>query len=342
MNSFKRVLCGVGVAAAVVGLTPTSAVADPPADALAQLQAASRAQEEVSEKFNVAQEDLKAKRAEVGQAGAELDRAKQALSAAQAEQGKFREQVDGFISATAQGAQLNSMSALLTGQSPSDFLDRSWLLEQLSTRNREAMDKLGAALDKAGEADHRAADARRRADEAAAKAQQLSDELGQRKADAEKAQREAQAAYSRLSPTQKTVLRSDRGDSVGSLQVPAGTAGNAVRAALGEVGVPYVYGGTTPSGFDCSGLVQWAYRQAGVSITRITTTQYNEGAPVARADLRPGDLVFYGTASNIHHVSMYIGDGKVVHAPDVGEVVKVVPIERSGNDYFGAKRIVSG
>jgi cell wall-associated NlpC family hydrolase len=106
--------------------------------------------------------------------------------------------------------------------------------------------------------------------------------------------------------------------------------------------VPYVWGGETPGvGFDCSGLTQWAYRQAGIDIPRSAAAQYTVGKAVSLDGLAPGDLIFYGsTASNIHHVAMYVGDGKVVHAPTEGEDVRIVPIQNSGSDIFGAKRIV--
>lgn len=96
-------------------------------------------------------------------------------------------------------------------------------------------------------------------------------------------------------------------------------AENAVRAALSRLGRPYVWGATGPDRFDCSGLVQWAYAQAGVRLHRTTYEQIHDGVPVARSDVRPGDLVF----PHAGHVQMAIGNGMVVEAPQPGATVQI-------------------
>lgn len=101
-------------------------------------------------------------------------------------------------------------------------------------------------------------------------------------------------------------------------------AAGAVRAALSRLGSPYVWGATGPDRFDCSGLVQWAYAQAGVRLRRTTYEQIHDGVPVARSQVRPGDLVFPHTG----HVQMAIGNGMVVEAPQPGATVQ---ISRMGN-----------
>jgi cell wall-associated NlpC family hydrolase len=120
-----------------------------------------------------------------------------------------------------------------------------------------------------------------------------------------------------------------------------------VTIALQYLGVPYVWGGSTPSGFDCSGLTQYCYRQVGVSLPRTSQSQYQAGQHIARDRLdllRPGDLVFFGTngdADDIHHVGMYVGDGNYVHAPYTGAVVRVDSLNArisSRADYVGASR----
>jgi cell wall-associated NlpC family hydrolase len=100
----------------------------------------------------------------------------------------------------------------------------------------------------------------------------------------------------------------------------------AVTAALGEVGVPYVWGGASPSaGFDCSGLVQWAYSQAGVALPRVASAQEQVGVPVPTlADAAPGDLVFFGNPA--YHVGIYLGDGYMVDAPETGQTVSIQPV----------------
>lgn len=120
-----------------------------------------------------------------------------------------------------------------------------------------------------------------------------------------------------------------------------------VDIALGFIGVPYVWGGSSPSGFDCSGLTQYCYRQVDISLPRTSQSQYNTGQHIARDRLdvlRPGDLVFFGTdgdAGRVHHVGMYVGDGNYVHAPYTGANVRVDSLTSriaSHADYVGASR----
>jgi cell wall-associated NlpC family hydrolase len=103
----------------------------------------------------------------------------------------------------------------------------------------------------------------------------------------------------------------------------------------------YGWGATGPNEFDCCGLTSWAYRQSAVFIPRTSRDQFGAGTPVDRADLRPGDLIFFddgsGDASAIHHVGMYVGDGKMVDAPTEGQVVFVRSAEGDGH-YIGARR----
>lgn len=97
----------------------------------------------------------------------------------------------------------------------------------------------------------------------------------------------------------------------------------AASIALQQVGVPYRYGGRSPSGFDCSGLVQYSYQRAGRSLPRTTGQLWDSTARVARADLRPGDLIFFSINGKMQHVGMYIGGNEFVHAPSSGKHVSV-------------------
>lgn len=109
------------------------------------------------------------------------------------------------------------------------------------------------------------------------------------------------------------------------------------------LGTPYVWGGTTPSGFDCSGFVQYVYGKNGYSITRTTYTQWdNDGVSVDREDLIPGDLVYFGSGDSPSHVGLYVGDGMMIHSPRTGDVVKYSTIESGyyDNCYLGARRII--
>ncbi|OZD04509.1 hydrolase [Rhodococcus sp. 06-235-1A] len=110
-------------------------------------------------------------------------------------------------------------------------------------------------------------------------------------------------------------------------------AAKAVQAAESKIGAPYVYGASGPDSFDCSGLVQWAYKQAGISLPRTSYDQAAAGTPVSQANLAPGDVVsFYGGS----HSGIYIGDGNVVHASTSGVPVKVAPL--ASMPFDGARR----
>jgi cell wall-associated NlpC family hydrolase len=98
----------------------------------------------------------------------------------------------------------------------------------------------------------------------------------------------------------------------------------ALRAALTQRGKPYVWGAAGPDSYDCSGLVMWAFAQEGISLPHYTGDQWNSGMHVSRADLEPGDLVFF--FADISHVGIYIGNGLMVDAPSTGQVVQVQPV----------------
>jgi cell wall-associated NlpC family hydrolase len=133
--------------------------------------------------------------------------------------------------------------------------------------------------------------------------------------------------------------------SLGLLDGPRPAAGNpygdaAIAAALSKLGRPYVWGAEGPDTFDCSGLVQWSYAQAGLSLPRLADDQYFAATPVPLSDLKPGDLLVYAydvhDASTIHHITMYLGNGQMVHAPHTGDVVRVAPVYLDG--LYGAAR----
>jgi len=121
--------------------------------------------------------------------------------------------------------------------------------------------------------------------------------------------------------------------------VPANLAGGhpeAATIALKYLGVPYAWGGATPGGFDCSGLVMYVYGQLGISLPHYAAAQYGFGTPVSRDQLQPGDLVFF---DGLNHVGIYIGGGEMVHAPQTGDVVKITPLTDFGASYVGARRL---
>ena len=176
-----------------------------------------------------------------------------------------------------------------------------------------------------------AAAAQRREAEAKARAEKLAKEKAEKaakeKAAKEKAAKE-KAGSTKSSSTYTTPASNPKGSSI-------------VSTAKKYLGVKYVYGGTTPKGFDCSGLVQYVCKSLGISVNRTAAAQFSNGRAVNKSDLQPGDLVFFAKSSKISHVGIYIGGGQMIHAPHTGDVVRIASIN-SGyykRTYVGARRV---
>jgi len=142
-------------------------------------------------------------------------------------------------------------------------------------------------------------------------------------------------------PEPEPVIELDPFSSSTSASTPAPPSeyGGVVGLAMQHLGVPYVWGGMSPSGFDCSGLVAYVYAQVGVSLPHHAASQFNVGVSVSREELQTGDLVFF---DGLGHMGMYVGGGQFIHAPHTGDVVKISSLYDSwyASTYVGARRVV--
>jgi cell wall-associated NlpC family hydrolase len=117
------------------------------------------------------------------------------------------------------------------------------------------------------------------------------------------------------------------------------TADQAAAVALQQIGVPYRYGGSTPNGFDCSGLIYYSYSRAGKNVPRTTGSLWSGIQPVAKSQLQVGDVLFFRIEGKMSHVGMYIGDNQFVHAPSSGKVVTVGSLR---SDFYRTALIRAG
>jgi cell wall-associated NlpC family hydrolase len=357
------------VAGAGIGFGSVTAGADPSppsrASDLAHYKELTTKTEKVQEAYLEAQHDLKQKRAELDAANAELAAARKHERQAEQKVHAERARIDELSAASLEGAGLAKLSTVLGGQSARDFVQRKEAVHWLATSNKHMLAEVTRAETRAEHAKAQAATATHHAKHAKASAKKLRDSLAKRKKALKHKIARVQQALDKLPEHARKKLSApgdegkyvpartsgqragSSGKDAGSAGKdafvgPPGAAGKVIKAALAKRGDPYHWGADGPSAFDCSGLVQYAYSKAGISLPHSSAAQYQHGTSVARGDWKPGDLLFYGSSpSTIHHVAIYVGNGKVVHAPTAGEPVKVVPAPNgAGSDYYGAKRII--
>jgi len=298
------------IAATVVSM-PT-AHAQPADDALKAYTELTHHAEKLTQDHLKAQGDLAAANQQLGSA---TETEKQALAASQ----QFRGQVDLLTEASFQGARFNDISALLTSTSQQNFLERMQALNMLAAENNEALSRLDDALTTA-------AKARASAASAAEAATKLVADVTARKTAMDQQVATARAKYQSLSRPQQTTLAA-KGDT-SPVPVPSGAAGVALNFALAQRGEPYVFGANGPNQWDCSSLMQAAYREAGVSIPRVTYDQAKVGRAVTRAAIAPGDLIIYYAGQS--HVAMAVDSVRAVHASTEGVPVKIADIDSIG------------
>ncbi|HEY0807276.1 MAG TPA: C40 family peptidase, partial [Pseudonocardiaceae bacterium] len=338
----KRILCGTFAVTAVVaaiGLVPDSATAAPTSppptttDPVVEFNKLSDQANALNEQINKANLDLATKQTLAQQASRDVAAAQQADKAAQAQESAYLVQVDRFTGASFEGARLNQLSALLTGSSVKDYLNRASDLQALASANSDAMNKLSAAVTAADRAEQRAQNDLRTAERATVAATALKNQLAQQAQDLQKQIIQLTAAKDRLSATQQATLTSTGVQGV--FIAPPGIRGAAMTIALAQRGKPYVWAAAGPDSFDCSGLVLYAYAQAGMSgLPHYTGAQFTLGVAVSQADLQPGDLVFFDNPPG--HEGIYLGNGLMVDAPHSGAVVRVEPLF---SGFSGARRL---
>ncbi|MEV5409216.1 NlpC/P60 family protein [Thermopolyspora sp. NPDC052614] len=300
------------------------AIADPRptiAQAKARLAKLEDKADQAVERYNEANESWKKKRKKYQELNADFKRQQERVLA-------MRSSIVGLAVTAYQGADALAMPGIAGGGDPLMTLNGLATLSQISKVRSEAMSgyeaevkDLGARRDRAKTAFEEAADDR--------------EKFRKKRDEVEKLVTEQERLLRRLG-----TYNAGNTNSTGLKYTgPAsGNARTALQFAYSQIGKPYRYGGTGPGVWDCSGLTQAAWRAAGVELPRTTTQQWAWGANrrVSMDDLQPGDLLF---SNGLGHVGVYAGDGKMVHAPRTGDVVKVVTLSSYGMGRFvGAVR----
>ncbi|MCE0764489.1 NlpC/P60 family protein [Pseudonocardia kujensis] len=290
--------------------------------------------EALTEQWHAATDNLTAKQAEADRLREAVDPLRAAADQARADEEAYRQTLDGVTLSFYENSRLDQFNALVASPSPQAYLDQMSALETLSADRLVALDDLKDKADRAARTQAAADDATLRAQTAADDARHAADEIGTRKADAEKRIGEAEDLLRRLGPDEIADLNGPVEDAPDIL-LGTGVGADALRAAATKLGRPYVWGASGPGSFDCSGLTSWAFKQAGITLPRSSSAQARVGTPVAWNDLQPGDLVFY--YSPVSHVGIYAGGGKMINAPQSGDVVKYQTVSRGA--FTGARRL---
>ncbi|WP_102417288.1 peptidoglycan hydrolase RipC [Mycobacterium sp. 4858] len=347
------------------GVLAAHVSADPADDALAKLNQLSRQAEQTTEAMHSAQLDLNDKLVAQRAADKKHDDAQAAVDAAKERLASYQGAVNKLAAATYMGGRVDGMTAMLTAGSPQGLIDKLAMQRQMATQMADQMKNFRVASEQAATAEREAAKSAADAKSAAEQAAAVRASLQSKQSQLQVQIAVVKSQYVSLSPEQRTALADPgsvpaglpapgapapeaappgapppAGQAPGEAPPPGGMPGpfgggvgggdraTVVQAALTQVGSPYVWGGAAPGGFDCSGLVMWAFQQAGISLPHSSQAQAQGGQPVALSDLQPGDVItFYNDAS---HSGLYVGDGMVIHSSTYGQPVRVVPMNAAG------------
>ncbi|MCJ1681293.1 NlpC/P60 family protein [Streptomyces sp. APSN-46.1] len=322
-----RVTVLTATAAAAVALSAQGAYAAPAKpgkdEVKAKVDALYEEAEQATEKFNGAKERQEKLEKEIGQLQDQVARGQDELN-------ELRNTLGSMATAQYRSGGVDQSLALFLSADPDDYLDKAATLEQLSGKQVESVTKIQAKQ-------RSLAQQRQEASGKLADLDATRKELGEKKKVSQEKLAEAQALLNTLTAQERAQLKDDeskasrasrsegeRTPDLGDVKA-SGRAGAALAAAKTKVGSAYISGAEGPSAFDCSGLTQWAYKQAGVSITRTTYTQANEGTRISRSQLQPGDLVFF--YGDLHHVGLYAGNNMTLHASNPRGGVKYESID---------------
>lgn len=319
----------IGVSTALVSSSSVYATPDAVATAQKNLDMLRAQSSAADAKYSALQ-------AQVDAANVSLTKATAQLKQSQAQVAQIRKGLGQIALINFQTAGLGATTQLVTSSNDSDFLGNLAVMQSISSRSNGQLQELQSAQADAQQAQAQAQAAR----DTITKAK---DQQAKAVADIRQKMVAQQAIFSRLDAAEKARLAAAEQAAANAqaqsnglattatsstTKVTAasasGRAATAIAFAMAQIGKPYVWGATGPNAYDCSGLMQAAWAAAGVSISRVTYTQINDGTHISVSQLQPGDLVFY--YPGVTHVAMYIGNGQIVHAANPSAGIKVSPV----------------
>jgi cell wall-associated NlpC family hydrolase len=311
-----------GMATLAVAIGPAYAEPSPaPAEVEAMIDKQWNTLEPIIEQYNSVHTQLASNRTK-------SDGLRKQLEPLQVQVDMAMAQVSDIAVGVYKGGPGSTINAILTTSSPTSLADQLTLLNMVARAQRDQISNVMAVRDKyAG--DKKAVDvliaqqARQDAD-LAGKKKQIEDQISQLQKLRQQAYGSSGAATGVLKPVPCPQ------------EYIGGPAGVAANKACSLIGKPYIWAAAGPDGYDCSGLVMAAWAAAGVSLAHQSRTQMQQTGRVSRAELRPGDLIFF--YSDIHHVALYIGNGWMVHAPQSGDHVREAQLDRYGGSIAGYGR----
>ncbi|TDC77950.1 glycoside hydrolase [Micromonospora sp. KC606] len=316
-SRFTTVLAALAGAAVVLTGGATVAHADPTvADIERQIDRDWNTLEPLIEQHNATRQELAVRRRQA-------DALARRIAPLQRQVDQAMKQISGLATQAYKGESLAVVNALLGSASPGELVGQLELLDRFAQRRQRELRAVRELRD----------------DLAAQKAalDEMAAQLGRAEARLAARRKQIDAGIDRL---QQLRLRAFGGGGGGPLRpapcpaaYPGGPAGAAVRFACAQIGKPYVWGAEGPNAYDCSGLTLAAWAKAGVRLPHNARQQRRLTARISRADLRPGDLVFY--YADLHHVGMYVGDGWVVHASRAGMPVRMKRLDDGPVHSYG-------
>ncbi|MFE2557554.1 NlpC/P60 family protein [Streptomyces sp. NPDC059352] len=289
--------------------------------------------EEATEQYNQAEERRGKLQTEIGNLQDKVARGQQELNT-------LRDQIGSVASAQYRSGGIDPALQLFLSADPDTYLDKASAIDQLSAQQADVLTSIQAKQ-------RTLAQQRAEATTKLADLEDVRKTLGAKKKKYQSKLAEAQKLLNTLTAAEKAKLEQEErakeqrasraaGERIdlGNEAPASGLGAAALSAAATQLGKPYVSGAEGPNAYDCSGLTQWAYGQAGAGLSRTTYTQQNDGTKIGRSQLKPGDLVFF---NGLSHVGLYAGNNTILHAPKPGANVRYESMSYMGTFQFGVR-----